>query len=323
MQKQLDATRKSSPPIDVHGDSDEMDTAEPSPPGQSLEQLRSLVSAGRKHGLDEDAQIMLEWKAQIAAKQAEKTAAKPLHQRIQSIEQDISRFERQYSKMEATLQTRCEQLAAAEKAKEDHILSMAEVSAKVVRARLQRADLGTKLSVPAAAPPSQMLSLLVAASVQEADTISDDLRASVQAVISKLEAEHAAKELAKAEAADSAAEAAAAATAQSTSTATATTPAPTAQPPGHAHPPPPLPSNTANRALHASCSWPDGGNDEWATPLAISLASAAAVPDRGCEFTDEHLAALEAFSAGTASDEQKAVVPVALSSLRANRPAPY
>ena len=176
--------------------------------------------------------------------------------------------------MEEKLQTFCDQLAAAQKAKDDHIDAMAEVEAQLVRARHSYKELGTKLNAASAATlptssaaPSSVLSLLVAATQSETGEISDDLRASLQAVIGKLEAEASARGLAKAEAAEAASAAAAAAVAaavpttptatiasntatasEAPATTTATTAA-TAPSETHRRPPP---------ALQALCTWPDG-----------------------------------------------------------------
>ena len=200
---------------------------------------------------------------------------------------------------------------------------MSEVEAKLVRARLQRAELGTKLSDPAAAPPSQVLSLLVAATEQEGDTISDDLRASLQAVIGKLEAEHAAKELARTEAAD----AATAATVQAASTATATTPAtattaatataaattatsntnpaPAVLPSSHARPPPLLEGSSAVVSTVVS-NWPDGSD-------SLAPSGSGSLADGG--LSDAHY---ELISGATSAE-----LPAVLASLRTTRHAPY
>ena len=230
----------------------------------SIKCLRALINAAVEDGCDPKTDdLILGWQADIKRQEDAKQAAKPVSQQLRGAEETIRKLENQHTHMQLRMQTLCDKLAAAQKAKDDHKEAQAAVLQKLVHARHLKAELGTKVTASSSTDPSSKLLSLLQAATDSVDGMPDEHRTTLQAVIAKLEAEAEARELAKTEAAEAkaAAEAAATAaakaqatadaaaatapvtpTATTATTATAATPAPVP----HSRPPPAL-----ENALHA------------------------------------------------------------------------
>ena len=134
MQKQLDAARKSPPRIVVE---DDMDTTVAAPPGRSLESLRNMLSAAKKNGMDDAAPGVVAWKAEIAEKQAEKQAAKPLYLQIKDADQAIAKKETALAKMQDDVQGYLDDIACAQKRLELHRASIEDASGQAGQSSYQ------------------------------------------------------------------------------------------------------------------------------------------------------------------------------------------
>ena len=280
-------------------EADSMDTSEPDDEFEhTIEELEGSIKAldpSRPRSLERIEQL----RKQIALQREAKRAKLPASHQYWRAEQDIVKREKRFEKMHVHMGTLVANLAAAQKAKDEYIIQMAEEEDRLVRARLHLAELGVKCAKSAAngSLTADPLPPLYAACRTEAVLL--------KAVLSKLAAEDAARavgaeaeanDLAKKETAEAlAAAAAAAATAATAEAPPPTTPAAATAPAtapaaassstalalsgGHSRPPP---------ALHALCTWPDGVASNLSSPLDVSIAAGSASE----QLTDEQRAML-------------------------------
>ena len=253
----------------------------------SIKCLRTLINAAVEDGCDPktDDQI-LGWQADIKRQEDAKQAAKPVSQQLRGAEETIRKLENQHTQMQLRMQTLCDKLAAAQKAKDDHKEAQAAVLQKLVQARRLRAELGTKVTASSSTDPSSKVLSLLQAATDSVDGMPGELRTTLQAVMAKIEAEAAAKELAKTEAAAAEAAATAAANAQATAdTAAATapvTPTATTATTASAATPAPVPHSRPPPALEIALHAPKPG------PAADGNSVLALFPDHCAESSGSH-----------------------------------
>ena len=296
--------------VDVEAEPD-MDTSEPASEADAytIESLTGFLAAASKSPCPKD--LVDKWTAMLEEKRKAKAASKSPSAQMRDIEQKIASLRKKEAKAKQTLADLEEKSKQAQQAVLSQCDELAKTQAAIIHATHLQEDLHLRLATSEASPTAPtpagpgpapgLLSMLLGASKSiEASSdfasMPEGHRTTITSLLGQLGAVVDAHKQAQADAAATAEATAAAAAkpvpASAPFAAAAAAAAPATEEPGtgsvttlaphhhriHSLPPPAI---ARNHLLHASCSWPDGGNPILATPLAIQNAR---------EFTAEQLA---------------------------------